>query len=55
MYREIPVPRFEAAQDLKGDPQLTLLEEPKAWRGYLDQVAINKDRYDFHLTGLLRR
>ncbi|EKM49158.1 uncharacterized protein PHACADRAFT_201955 [Phanerochaete carnosa HHB-10118-sp] len=56
MFREIdPEPIFEEAVELAGDPRLLEAGEETGFREYLQEAAMHKARYEFELTGLLRR
>ena len=56
MFREIdPEPAFEETEELAGDPRLLEAGERTKYEEYLVEAAIHKARYEFELTGLLRR
>lgn len=56
MFREIdPEPIFEEAEEIAGDPRLLEAGEETGFWEYLQEAAMHKARYEFELTGLLRR
>lgn len=56
MFRSIdPDPVYEEVQDYHGDARILGIEDRIDYGPYLSAVAMHKTRYEFELTGLLRR
>lgn len=56
MFRSVdPEPTYEEVSAHTGEPRILRITNETDYLQYLTEAAVHKVRYDFELTGLLRR